>query len=166
MSLPATASEGRNEAGGSGESRLHRLLGPIASTALGILIVALAQQIAEPAVATSFSPRWWPEITGIAITLLSIGVGIRELIRPARPAPDDVQPATGAGWARIALVLAAVVAYGALWYVLDFRIVTFLLLAALVLILGGRGWKAYLLFPAICTAVLYGLFGLLLRVPL
>jgi len=35
-----------------------------------------------------------------------------------------------------------------------------------VYILGARGWKALILFPVICTAVLYGLFGLLLKVPL
>jgi putative tricarboxylic transport membrane protein len=39
-------------------------------------------------------------------------------------------------------------------------------LSVLLFVTGGRGIKALVVFPALTAMVLYGLFGLLLRVPL
>jgi hypothetical protein len=95
---------------------------------------------------------------------LGLMVGVQSWIRLG--SAEDKESATRHGAARIALILASIAAYGVLWYFIDFRVTTFLLFAGLVAIGGGRGWKAFLLFPAIATAVLYVFFGLLLKVPL
>jgi hypothetical protein len=63
-------------------------------------------------------------------------------------------------------VIALIVGYGAAWYQLHFLVVTVPLIAGLVFITGGRGVRALLVFPVLTTALLYGIFGLLLRVPL
>jgi len=163
MSVPADVARG-TESGG-GESRLHRLIGPAAGIIFGLVVIALAQSIEVPAIDTSFSPRWWPEILGGLIILLSVGVAIKEIVAPG-PADDDIESRTRAGVIRVVAVLVAIAAYGVLWYFIAFPVATVVLFVALVYILGARGWKALILFPVICTAVLYGLFGLLLKVPL
>jgi hypothetical protein len=147
-------------------SRARRLVGPAAGLAVGVLILALAQTIAEPAIATSLSPRWWPEILGALVCALSIGVGIKEaLVAPAADDDEGDEP-TRLGMLRVALALAVIVGYGVLWYFVDFRIATLGLVAGLVAVIGGRGWKALILFPVIVTALLYAIFALLLKVPL
>jgi hypothetical protein len=151
--------------GGGGLTRLHRLIGPVAGAVVGVATVVLAQSIAEPNIETSFSPRWWPELLGVLITLLSVGLGVKEAVRPSTR-DGDINDANRAGAIKVAASITAVIAYGFLWYYLDFRIATLILFIALVWILGGRGWKATLLFPSVCTAILYTLFGLLLKVPL
>jgi hypothetical protein len=145
-------------------SRLRRLAGPVAALAVGLAVLALAQTIVEPSIATSFSPRWWPQILGALICLLAIGLAIKEVAAPS--ASDELETPTRQGGIRIALVVASILGYGVLWYFIDFRVATLVLVAAIVAIIGGRGWKSLILFPIIVTAVLYVIFVLLLRVPL
>jgi hypothetical protein len=153
---------------GGDDFRLRRLVGPLAGPAIGLIfglvVVAMSQSIVEPNIATSFSPRWWPQSLGAVITLLSAAVLIKDIVRPG--AADDVEPATRAGYGRVVAVFGAIAAYAIVWYFVTFPVATALLFAALVMILGGRGWKAIILFPLVCTGVLYTLFGLLLKVPL
>lgn len=163
MTVPVDTA--RDTVAGGGESRLHRLIGPAAGILFGLVVIALAQSIQEPAIDTSFSPRWWPETLGGVVILLSVGVAIKEILAPG-PADEEIEPRTREGVIRVVAVLAAIAAYGVLWYFTIFPVATFALFVALVFILGARGWKALVLFPVICTAVLYGLFGLLLKVPL
>jgi Ca2+/Na+ antiporter len=137
----------------------------LVSLAAGLAFIALAQTVREPAIDTSLSPRWWPEVLGGILALLSIGVGIKELVAPSEP-DEDTQPPTRAGAIRVVAVFAAIAAYGVIWYYVAFPVATFALFVALARILGARGWKSLVAFPFICTLVLYVLFGLLLKVPL
>jgi hypothetical protein len=150
---------------GGGVSRLRRLIGPLVSLVAGLAFIALAQTVREPAIDTSLSPRWWPEVLGAVLALLSIGVGIKEFVSPSEP-DEDTQPPTKAGAIRVVAVFAAIAVYGVIWYYIAFPVATFALFVALAWILGARGWKSLVAFPFICTLVLYVLFGLLLKVPL
>lgn len=150
---------------GGGASRLHRLTGPLVGLVAGLAFIALAQTVAEPSIDTSLSPRWWPEVLGGALALLSLGVGIKELLAPSEAA-EEIQPPTRAGAIRVVSVFAAIAVYGVIWYFVAFPVATFALFIALAWILGARGWKSLVAFPFICTLVLYVLFGLLLKVPL
>ncbi|WP_010203702.1 tripartite tricarboxylate transporter TctB family protein [Salinibacterium sp. PAMC 21357] len=153
---------------GGDESRFRRLVGPLAGPAIGLIfglaVVVMSQSIVEPNIATSFSPRWWPQSLGALIAILSAGVLIKDIVRPG--APDEMEPATRTGYGRVLAVFGAIAAYAVVWYFVTFPIATALLFVALVLILGARGWKAIVIFPLVCTGVLYTLFGLLLKVPL
>lgn len=146
--------------------RVHRLIGPAAALAVGGTLLLLTQNIAEPDIATGLSPRWWPGILGGIICLLSIGVAIKDQVVTADKSGDELTQPTRLGMIRVAAVIAAAFGYGVLWYFLDFRIATFVLVAGLASIIGGRGWRALLLFPFVVSLVLYALFVLLLKVPL
>jgi len=82
------------------------------------------------------------------------------------PEEDGPGSATRQGAWRLATMLASIAGYGVLWYFVDFRVSTAILFVALTWLGGGRGWKALILFPIGVTAILYLLFGVLLRVPL
>lgn len=65
-----------------------------------------------------------------------------------------------------ALTALIAVGYLLLWNVLQFWMITFVALVLFTFVLGGRGVKAVLVFPAVVTAVLHFLFIVALRVPL
>ncbi len=59
----------------------------------------------------------------------------------------------------------AILAFGLLWYYVHFLVSATIFVAALTWIAGGRGVKDLAVFPVVITVVLYGLFALLLKVP-
>lgn len=144
--------------------RARSVIGPAVGLVAGVAVLLLAQTIPLPSVEGNISPRWWPQVAGGAMIVFSAVALTRGGLRPEsdRDRPEPRQPQ---GAVRIVLTFAAVAAYGVLWQFFDFRVVTFLLVAGLVAVGGGRGWKSLLLFPLIVMLVLWGLFGVLLRVP-
>ncbi len=132
--------------------------------ALGATVWVLARAIELPQRATAVSPRIWPEILGIGIVGLSLLQIVLAFVRT--PAPDDdTEPVTRIGLRRVVGFVAVVLAFGLLWYYVHFLLSGFALVGALTWVAGGRGVKDLLLFPAVVVAVLYGLFALLLKVP-
>lgn len=118
-----------------------------------------------------FGPAWWP----VGLSGLLVVLGVLQSVRawrhartsPAAAARDDApRPATREGAVRLVLMLAAIGGYGVLWYYIDFRVSTTILFVVLSFVAGVRGVKALLLFPILATAVLWLLFGVLLRVPI
>ncbi|MFD6952084.1 hypothetical protein A6A08_02655 [Nocardiopsis sp. TSRI0078] len=147
-------------------SRTRELVPAAAGAVLGLGAFALALQIPEGARLTQFSPRWWPEVLSLALVGLGLAHGAVSLLRPRGAEEEAPEPSTRSGALRLLSMLAAVAGYGVLWYFVDFRVSTAILVAALAFLGGGRGWKALIAFPVVVTAVLYLLFGVLLRVPL
>lgn len=111
----------------------------------------------------SIGPSWWPSVLGGSLILGAVAVAIVAL---RHHDPREEQRVSRHGLARLAAVIALIVVYGIAWHSFHFVLVTTLFLSALILITGGRGVKALVVFPLLTTAVLYGLFALLLRVPL
>ncbi|GAA3991246.1 tripartite tricarboxylate transporter TctB family protein [Thermobifida alba] len=144
---------------------LRELVPALAGAAVAVGALALATQVPEKTGLTSFSPRWWPEALAYLLLGLSVLHAALALLRP-RSAEELPDAANRAGVLRLTAMLLSILGYGVLWYFVDFRVSTAVLLVALVYLGGGRGWKALLVFPAVVTAVLYLLFGVLLRVPI
>jgi putative tricarboxylic transport membrane protein len=132
--------------------------------AIGAAVWVMARGIELPQRPTAVSPRIWPEILGLGIVALSV---LQVVLAFARtPAPDeDTEPVTRVGVRRVVGFVVVIVAFGLLWYYVHFLISGLALVAALTWVAGGRGLKDLLLFPAVIVAVLYGLFALLLKVP-
>lgn len=146
--------------------RIRELVPAAAGVALGLATFVLALQIPEGTRLTQFSPRWWPQVLSLLLVGLSLAHGTVSLLRPRQADEDAPDPSTRQGSLRLIAMVATIVGYGVLWYFVDFRVSTAILVAALAYLGGGRGWKALLAFPVVVTAVLYLLFGVLLRVPL
>ncbi|MFI7025505.1 tripartite tricarboxylate transporter TctB family protein [Micromonospora sp. NPDC049900] len=135
---------------------------------LGAVFLWLARSIELPARALAVSPRIWPETLAIGIIGLSaLQIVLAFVTTPAvADDEDEEEPATRSGIVRVVGFVAATLAFGVLWYYLHFLVSGLIFVAALTWIAGGRGVKDLLVFPAGVTVVIYGLFGLLLRVPL
>ncbi|KQU36441.1 MULTISPECIES: tripartite tricarboxylate transporter TctB family protein [unclassified Rhodococcus (in: high G+C Gram-positive bacteria)] len=138
------------------------VIGVVVALVGGALFVA-ARDIDLAREGQAFGPRWWP--TALAISMVIAGLVLVVQAFTGRIVSDEAAMTRSGGVALTATLLVIVV-YGTAWQYLDFRVVTVVLLAALVAIFGGRGIKALLVFPVVTTAVLWVIFGMLLQVPL
>jgi putative tricarboxylic transport membrane protein len=131
---------------------------------VGAVLLGLARAIEVPDRPLSVSPRIWPEALGIGIVGLSILQIVMSFVRTPKP-DDDLEPTTRVGLMRVGGFVLAILAFGLLWYYVHFLVSATLFVAALTWIAGGRGVKDLAVFPVVITVVLYGLFALLLKVP-
>lgn len=119
--------------------------------------------------------RFWPTIlatVGVVLALWRLGIA---LLRPADER-DELEAIQQGGYTRLLTTLALTLGYVAVWNLgsislLGYRIqlfpfITALLFGILVWVYGGRKWTAVILYPAAMTALIYVLFGTLLRIPL
>lgn len=110
-------------------------------------------------------PRWWPQLLGLAGTTLSTLLLLVALLRPPLPA-DDLHTSTRAGRRRLALAIASCVTLVVLWPVVGFLPAATAFVAGLTYLFGGRGLLTLVLFPVLLVGFLYGVFAVLLAVPL
>ncbi|MFI7580968.1 tripartite tricarboxylate transporter TctB family protein [Kocuria kalidii] len=148
---------------GPGGTNVRGLLVASAVAVVGGTTMWSARTLETSAVGASIGPQWWPTVLGGVLVAGAVAIGVVALRRPD-PVPEQRVSAHGLG--RLGAVVAAVVLYGLGWYYFHFLPVTAVFLAALMFVTGGRGTKALIVFPISTAAILYGLFGLLLRVPL
>ncbi|WP_177220272.1 tripartite tricarboxylate transporter TctB family protein [Agrococcus baldri] len=144
-------------------TRLREILIGAGVVAVGATVLLLAQQLPAEAANSEFGSRWWPSLIGGAITLLGLAVAIVGALRP--PVRDCEEPGATGIWQLLA-ILGLIVVYGIAWRFAHFLVVTPLLVLGIMTLLGGRGWRSLVLVPVVVTGALYGVFGLLLRVPL
>lgn len=135
----------------------------VAVSLVGAITMWLAYTLEASAVGASIGPQWWPTVLGGMLVAGGVAIG---LVALRRPDPVSEQRVSAHGLGRLVAVVAAIMLYGLGWYFFHFLPVTAVFLAALMFVTGGRGVKALIVFPVSTAAILYGLFGLLLRVPL
>ncbi len=148
----------------SAASRPREVALGVVSFAVGAGVFLLARSIVLPDRPTAISPRAWPEALGIGIMALSVLQIVASFT--THPPAEDIEPATRTGVIRMVGFVAAILAFGVLWYYVHFLVSATLFVAALTWIAGGRGIRDLLLFPLAITVVLYVLFSLLLKVPI
>lgn len=146
-------------------SRRLEVCGAAIALGLSVLLLVLARDIDVRTETGGVDPRWWPELLALAgIVLSGLLLVLAVVRRPMRR--EDIEAATRSGRLRFGLTVALTFLYVFVWPVTGFVPATAGLLVAVVGIFGGRGVKALLLFPALLTASLYGVFHTLLAVPL
>jgi putative tricarboxylic transport membrane protein len=101
----------------------------------------------------------WP----LVISLLMITASATALLKAKQD--DDVE-AFDRGILTVVLSVVSLLAYAALLPMVGFEIPTVLLLFFWIKILGREGWRSAVTVSLVATAVVYGLFVLLLAVPL
>ena len=145
------------------KTNIRGLLVSAAVAVIGTTLVLPTHGLEFAAPDGSIGPGWWPTVLGSALLAGALAIALVSFRKPD-PVPHERVSRHGLG--RLGAVLLATVLYGAAWYYLHFIPVTVLFLSALMFITGGRGIKALLVFPALTAVVLYGLFKMLLQVPL
>lgn len=111
----------------------------------------------------SIGPGWWPAVLGGTLVAGAVAIA---LVAFKQPEPMLEQRVSSHGLGRLGAVITAIILYGIGWQFFHFILVTVVFLSALMYVTGGRGVKALVVFPVLTAAVLYGLFGMLLQVPL
>lgn len=125
-----------------------------------------AQSIAVANETDGIDPRWWPANICLVAIALSLMLLVVSLCRPPFDR-DDLEPLSEGGWFRLFATLLLATAFVIAWQLTEnFVIPCALLLAALVWVYSGRGWKTLVLFPIITSVSIYLLFHTLLKVPL
>ncbi|MGY2066507.1 tripartite tricarboxylate transporter TctB family protein [Blastococcus sp. SYSU DS0619] len=143
--------------------RARDLLVAAAVGGLGVLTLVAGRGLPARTDDGSLGPDWWPTVLGICLLLAAAGIAAAGLLRRAVPDDDSV---TRHGLLQLGGLVALVIGYGTAWQYFHFVPVTFVFVAALTAVLGSRGVRALVVFPAVVVGLSYGIFGLLLRVPL
>lgn len=144
--------------------KLEVTVAVIALVATGILFF-LASNISVRAELPGMTPRSWPKL----LAGLGFGLSLILLLTSLLAKPQDrgdLDAATGSGWGRLLMTIAATVAFMVLWPLLGFVFVAPVFISAVTAIAGGRNLISLLAYPLITTGTIYALFHLLLRVPL
>lgn len=159
MTAPSPRLEGSHRRSAAG-----RPLGvPIAAVVLGIGAFLLASALPESSIPTAFSPEWWPQL--LAVILIALGAaGIVTAFRPGHQESSDESESWSLG--RVSGVILLLLAYLVAWPLVGYTVATAIVTVALSALLGARGWRGLLLFPAIVTGSFVLFFDLLLGVPL
>ncbi|MGO2092787.1 tripartite tricarboxylate transporter TctB family protein [Microbacterium gubbeenense] len=131
--------------------------------ALGILTFVLTSAMHVANTSSTPTPKWWPTILGCCLVAGGIALAAQAILKVT---PLEEPTITRSGVGTLLLFSAMIVAYGFVWYYIDFRVVTPFLICGMVFVAGGRGFKALVIFPIVVMLILYGLFAMLLRVPL
>lgn len=148
----------------------------VATIFMGVMLyLSLNIELRMEAKPGQIDAGFWPamlSILGLALAVWRLGIA---LFRPPDER-DDVERIQEGGYKRLAITLGLMIVYVAAWSVgsislMGYRIqlypiITALLFMILVWVYGGRKWTALILYPVAMTALIYFLFGTLLRIPL
>jgi len=119
--------------------------------------------------------RFWPIVLGTTAVAIALILLVIALSRPAS-SRDDIDRIQPGGVARVIVTGALTVAFVFSWsfstmvlfgYRFEiFPIATAIYLFLLMLVYGHRRWVGLIVYPVAVTALIYVLFGMLLRIPL
>ncbi|WIY53219.1 tripartite tricarboxylate transporter TctB family protein [Devosia sp. YIM 151766] len=146
-------------------ARRLEIVTALAALIFAIVALVLSRNIYLRMGAGGLDPKWWPTLLSIlAAGLSAIMLGMA-LFGPAQ-SRGDLESGHPDGLIRMLQALALTTLYAFLWSAFGYVIPTIVYLFALLWVFGLRSWKGLVAFPLITTAFIYGLFHLLLRVPL
>ncbi|MGB3413367.1 MAG: tripartite tricarboxylate transporter TctB family protein [Microbacteriaceae bacterium] len=149
----------------AGATRRNLILG-IFWIVFGILtfIGASVIEIYQGTPSQELGPKFWPQMMGALFIVVGIILVIQSLRGKAKD--PEMEPTTRSGLIESAIVVAILIVQTILWGYFGFLIPSILALIAVPLALGSRKYITILLFSFGTAGLLYGLFALLLRIPL
>lgn len=162
---------------GSPASRGLEIALALAAFTFSAVYLYLGRQITlrQEAVPGQIDARFWPVVLGVVGIATSLALLTIAATRGAQ-SRDDTDPIQPGGYLRVVITCLLTVGFIALWSIGSFvvfgyririfPIITVLFVISLMLIYGHRKTKSLIIFPLAISALIYGLFGLLLRVPL
>lgn len=111
-------------------------------------------------------PRWWPTVMSGSTLALSLLLTVIAFTRPPFDR-EDLEVTNRGGWIRLVWTMVLASLYIVAWTLSgNFVIPSVILLAVLMWVYDGRGWKALVVYPIVTVAGIYLLFNTLLKVPL
>ena len=146
-------------------SRPMEIIIAVVALALSVIALVLSQNIRLRMGGGGLDPKWWPTLLSLASAgLAAILVGM-SLFGPVANR-GDLEAGHRDGWVRMLIALALSALYVFAWWQIGYLVPTAMYLFALLWTFGLRSWKGLVAFPLVTTALIYGLFHYMLRVPL
>lgn len=146
-------------------SRRMEIVIAAVALALSLLALVLSRNIYLRMGEGGLDPKWWPTVLSIGSSVLSAILLAVAMMGPVAER-YDLESSQNDGWPRMLAALALSALYLVAWWQWGYIVPTLVYLFALLWLFKVRGWLPLILFPALTTAFIYGLFHLLLRVPL
>lgn len=119
--------------------------------------------------------RFWPLVLGTIAVAIAVILLVIAITRPA-PSREDIDRIQPGGVVRVLITGVLTIAFVAAWsassavlfgYRVElFPIATAIYLFLLMFVYGQRRWVGLVVYPVGLTALIYVLFGMLLRIPL
>ncbi|KJL30463.1 tripartite tricarboxylate transporter TctB family protein [Microbacterium oxydans] len=141
----------------------------------GYLFLTTQIPLRREAAPGQIDARFWPTVIAVTAVVIALAILAMALTRPA-PGREDLERIQPGGYIRVIATLVITCAFVALWslstvILFGYRIEVFpiaaaVLMAALMLLYGHRGWISLIIYSVSVTAFVYVVFGMLLRIPL
>lgn len=144
--------------------RVSDMVAAVVVIAFGLAVWLVSGGFPGSPVRDQVDPSFWPR--AVAGALVGFGGILLVMSLLGRGTPTDAEPVNPAQRPALALVLGILVAYPLAWQLVGFlpaTLVAFLLLSK---VLGIARWWRAALWSLVLTLVVWGLFRLLLGVPL
>lgn len=147
-------------------SKIMELAVGIIALGLSLLALYLSRNIHVRMGGGGIDAKWWPTTLSITACILSACILGQAIFKRQMEDRSDLLSSTLDGWKRVVASLTLMGLYIFGWSQLGYIVPTAIFLVALLWLYGVRRWKPLLFYPVLTTAFIYGLFHLLLRVPL
>jgi hypothetical protein len=137
----------------------------LAALMLSIIALVLSRTMYLRMGSGGVDPKWWPTLLSMLAGALSALLVGMSLFGPAM-SRGELEASEQGGWVRMLLALTLSALYVFAWSSIGYVVPTVVFIAALLWVFGLRSWKGLAIFSVVTTAFIYGLFHLVLRVPL
>lgn len=137
----------------------------LAALMLSIIALVLSRNMYLRMGSGGVDPKWWPTLLSMLAGALSALLVGMSLFGPAM-SRGELEASAQGGWVRMLLALTLSALYVFAWSSIGYVVPTVVFIAALLWVFGLRSWKGLAIFSVVTTAFIYGLFHLVLRVPL
>jgi hypothetical protein len=146
-------------------SRRLEIVIAVAALVLSVTALLLSRNIQLRMGAGGIDPKWWPTLLSVFASVLSaLLVGMSLFGLPM--SRGDLEESERDGWIRMLVSLILCALYVFAWSHIGYVAPTLVFIAALLWVFGLRSWTGLAIFPVVTTALIYGLFHYVLRVPL
>lgn len=111
-------------------------------------------------------PRWWPTVIFALMLALSFLLAFIAYTKPPFDR-EDLEVTNRGGWDRLIWTTIFLTLYIVAWTLSEnFAVPSVVLLAVLMWVYDGRGWRALVIYPVVTVTFISLLFHTLLKVPL
>src|SRR5690606_17750291 len=112
------------------------------------------------------SGRTLPYLAGVLMLLLGGALSLTAWARAGRAAREAPEPVASTGWGRVLIYTGLVALYAVSIASLGYVVSTAWALLAAMIFSGARGWLKLALVAAITPGILYGVFHVVMKIPL
>lgn len=146
-------------------SRTLEIAIAVVALVLSVAALVLSRDIVLRMGGGGIDPKWWPTMLSCCGIALSLVLLLQAFLSTSSHR-GDLLAIERRGWTRMIVSLTLSAVYVFAWSRFGYVVPTIIFTGALLWVFGLCSWKGLVIFPVAVAIFIYGLFHLLLRVPL